>query len=630
MATYWARLAPVPQRLQTTSDQFALTAPLTIALGAEAARLMPAASKLQAALAAAGLEAAITAGPVDGPALRLASDPAQLGRPQSYKLLVENSGVTVIGADPAGTFYGVCTLCQAIDLAAQQGETVLPGVHILDWPDFPNRGVMLDVTRERVPTLETLYNLVDMLAGLKLNQLQLYTEHAFAYRGHEQVWQDAGAITPEDILRLDAYCRERYVELVPNQNSFGHMHRWLKFDTYRHLAEAPEGVNHPFTPVREPFSLCPLDPGSVDLLADLYDQLLPNFTSRQFNVGLDETFDLGLGRSKAECEARGTGRVYLDFLLKIYDLVTARGHTMQFWSDIIVRDQPDLVAELPRDVIALEWGYEADYPFDSHAKLVAASGRSFYVCPGTSSWNTLAGRTQNAVGNLQNAAQNGFKHGAIGYLNTDWGDNGHPQPLPVSYLGYLTGAAFSWNVASAENPDALDIPGLLDAHVFHDSAGVMGRLAYDLGNVYLRPEVEVGNSSPLFWLLVMPGALPQRRQGKGDLTPDALEKTLDYIDTTLAPLSQAKMRRADAQLVQDEFGHVGDLLRFAAKLGLERSALGLDRPVQDLPAAARGRLAQELRPLIARQRSLWLARSREGGLAESIGRLEATLAGLEA
>ena len=42
-----------------------------------------------------------------------------------------------------------------------------------------------------------------------------------------------------------------------------------------------------------------------------------------FNVGCDETFDLGLGKSKAECERRGKERVYLDFLLKIHDAVTA-------------------------------------------------------------------------------------------------------------------------------------------------------------------------------------------------------------------------------------------------------------------------------------------------------------------
>ena len=79
----------------------------------------------------------------------------------------------------------------------------------------------------------------------------------------------------------------------------------------------------------------------------------------------------GRAGSKEECEERGTERVYLDYLLKIHDEVTERGYTMQFWGDIIVQ-APDMIAELPKDSIALEWGYEADHPFDEHGKAFAA------------------------------------------------------------------------------------------------------------------------------------------------------------------------------------------------------------------------------------------------------------------
>src|SRR5690606_18078140 len=99
---------------------------------------------------------------------------------------------------------------------------------------------------------------------------------------------------------------------------------------------------------------------------------------------------------------------------------------------------------------------------------------------------------------------------------------GHMQPLPVSYLGFLAGAAFAWNTKSAQSADALDIPALLDCHIFKDRAGVMGRLVYDMGQVYLQPGVGLHNSSPLFWLLTLPGALPERRQGKSGLSPDKL------------------------------------------------------------------------------------------------------------
>jgi hypothetical protein len=303
---------------------------------------------------------------------------------------------------------------------------------------------------------------------------------------------------------------------------------------------------------------------------------------------------------------------------------------MQFWSDIIVRDEPELVAELPHDVVALEWGYEADYPFDKHGALIAASGRSFYVCPGTSSWNTLAGRTDNAVKNIRNAAINGHKHGAIGLLTTDWGDNGHPQPLPVSYLGFLVSAAFAWNVQSAHDLADDAIPALLDVHAFRDTAGVMGKLAYDLGNAYLQPEVHVGNSSILFWLLTFPQSIPERRQGKGELTQAALEQTGTYIDQVMATLEQAQMERADANLIHDEFSWLGDILRLSVKIGMARAQNGLDEPVSSLSPASRRALAEEMRPLLDRFADLWVQRSRPGGLEDGLARFKRTLDALEA
>ena len=115
----------------------------------------------------------------------------------------------------------------------------VPCLHIEDWPDFPTRGVMIDISRDKVPTMATLYALVDLLASMKINQLQLYTEHTFAYRNHPEAWAEASPMTGEEILALDAYCRARFIQLVPNQNSFGHMERWLKLPRY-----ARSGVAH--------------------------------------------------------------------------------------------------------------------------------------------------------------------------------------------------------------------------------------------------------------------------------------------------------------------------------------------------------------------------------------------------
>lgn len=66
-------------------------------------------------------------------------------------------------------------------------------VEVVDWPDFEHRGVMLDVSRDRVWTMATLRSLVRRLAAWKVNQVQLYFEHAFQYRGHQDVWEGSGA-----------------------------------------------------------------------------------------------------------------------------------------------------------------------------------------------------------------------------------------------------------------------------------------------------------------------------------------------------------------------------------------------------------------------------------------------------
>lgn len=618
-------LFPRPQRVETTGTRFAVPDEPVISLPHGPSWLTAVAERMGEMLEASGRPPQWRAN-ASRAHITLRVDPAQLPQPESYRLIIDDEGITVVGTDEPGLFYGGCTLSQLIRLQAPetpQERLYLPGLRITDWPDFPHRGVMFDVSRDKVPTMETLFDLVELLASWKINQLQLYMEHTFAYRGHEMVWQHASPFTGQEIDTLDAFCRDRYVELVPNQNSFGHMHRWLIHEPYRRLAECPDGIAHPFSPTREPYGLCPVDPESLALLADLYAQLLPHFRSRQFNVGLDETFDLGHGRSAPQCKAEGEARVYLDFLKAIHHLVTQQGRTMQCWSDML-RQRPELLGELPKDLIILEWGYEADHPFLEHSRLFTDAGLRVYVCPGTSSWNSLAGRTENTLANIGSAAAAGRATGAIGVLTTDWGDNGHLQPLPVSYLGLLAGAAQSWRSADTTDSSRADVAALLDAHAFRDRAGVMGRLAYDLGNAYLQTGVRLQNSTALFHLLIFAGRTVLH-PGLESLSVEGLERTLAYIHDVVAPLPKARMARPDAEDVTAEYRWVADMLRLACWLGIARLQSGLHTPISALPAAMRQSLGEELRALVSQRRDLWRRRNRSGGLDDSVGRLQRIL-----
>src|SRR3984957_16583563 len=259
--------------------------------------------------------------------------------PEGYALAISKTGIEIGFREPGGLRAAAATLKQLLGQFGRQ----LPCLIIRDWPDFARRGVMLDISRGRVPKLETLLDLAEKLSDFKINELQLYTEHTFAYKKYKSIWQSWGALTANEIQILDARCCELGIDLVPNQNSFGHLRYFLENPRLKKLAEVSEPYedggdaatgNQEF--LRRPTTLAPNNPHTIPFLRGLYDELLPNFSSNFFNVGCDETWDLGKGQSKKLCEQKGQGVVYLDFLKKIQREVSARKKKMMFWGDIIL------------------------------------------------------------------------------------------------------------------------------------------------------------------------------------------------------------------------------------------------------------------------------------------------------
>lgn len=316
--------------------------------------------------------------------------------PQGYSLVISPEKIALSACSPRGIFYGVQTLIQ---LVKQFGKR-LPGLTIRDFPDFPVRGVYHDVCRGRVPKLETLLHLVEELAAYKINMLQLYVEHTFSFRKHPKIGRGASPLLPEDILRLDEHCQKYHIELVPSLQSFGHMSKITKWKEYRHLAE-DDGRRwiHPEAQVERRrrlrgWTLSPAVGEVYDFLDELYSEFLPLFRSGSFNVCCDETWDLGWGKSYQLVKRRGRGRVYLDHILKARRLAAKYGKTIMFWGDIILK-YPELIPKLPKDIILLNWGYHKDHNFSTCATFKKAA-TPYYVCPGTSSWNSLFPRIDNA------------------------------------------------------------------------------------------------------------------------------------------------------------------------------------------------------------------------------------------
>ena len=548
-------------------------------------------------------------------------DPNSALPAQGYQLEIDAQGIRIHAPDQSGLRYGQGTLEQI----RAQCVAELPALRIRDWPDFPVRGYMLDVSRDRVPTQTSLLALVDTLASLRINQLQLYTEHTFAYSKHAQVWRDASPLTPDEIRALDERCAGRGIELVPNQQSFGHMERWLRQPAYRALAECPEA--------ERPSCLVPTHE-SVNFMRSLYAELLPCFRSQTLNIGCDETFELGQGRSRSACETQGRGRVYLDYLLRLLEGLHAEGRSVQFWGDI-VREHPELTQELPREnLIALVWGYEAPQDPDAlpsevrtslarfgvspeslqgfvwRVRPFAEAGLPFYVCPGTSSWNSLLGRWPNARANLLDAARSGLAQGASGYLITDWGDNGHHQPPCISLPPLAYGAAVSWCV---ETNAELELESALAAFLTRDRDGALAHALLELGALYQALGLRALNGSPLALSLLTPrgGRLP----AWGETNADELAALIRTLEREREALARAAPLAPDDEQVRSELLQAAALARQGAwRLG--ELVLG-----QSPPQEAR----RDLETCIEQQERVWRVRSRPGGLPDSLARLRRLL-----
>lgn len=609
-------LCPRPHRLDALGAWLELPEHGAIALVGAVARELDTGRAVGRALARLGRRWGLTAAAGSGATVRLAIDPARIPHGEGYRLEIGAAGVELVARTPRGLAYGAATLDQ---LCAQATGPRLPCLAIEDAPALAERGLMLDISRDRVPTMETLVALVDRMAGLKLNQLQLYCEHTFAYRNHREVWECASPLTPEEVLTLGEHCRARHVDLVPCTNSLGHMERWLGHPRYRPLAECPDGFTDPWGHRRAVGStLNPVDPRALALVAELWDEMLPQFSSALVNAGGDEPFELGQGRSAPECARRGRRRVYLDYLRGLGELAARHGKTMRVWGDVICED-PTLAADLPPGAGVLVWGYEAAHDFDTPCGRLAAADVPFVVCPGTSTWNALAGRPDAMLGSITRGATTARGRGALGLLTTDWGDNGHWQHPVFSWPGFALGAALGWNPDQAFDEAAL--VRALDRFVYADPTGQVATLVLALGRVSPLTGCSPPNASLLAKLLLEPerplahwlergataagfGAAAERAS--------ALGREIDGLSTHGSPELAKTVR---------ELRHTAAMLSHACALGTARLGIG-GGPISELDGAVRQGLAADLTTLIAGQAERWRESSREGGLQDSLARLE--------
>ncbi|NUQ62098.1 MAG: beta-N-acetylhexosaminidase, partial [Pirellulales bacterium] len=304
------RLVPFPKQVRMQSGTFALNRPLVLEAPAAAAERF--AGQLAKDLAIGEMRAPQTrAAEGRGPWFRLspkaggAAPVAEFRKEageEEYVLEVRPDEIICSAAGQPGLYYGLQTLRQLIR-ANRRGDG-LPVLEIRDWPSLRWRCYQDDMTRGPSSKLDTLKLEVLLGSEMKMNLFTYYMEHQYAFKKHPAIGPANGSLTPEDLAALVEYARPLGVDILGNQQSFGHFYHILKHDEYAELREN-ESI------------LCPVKEESYRLLDDLYSEVCPLLPFPWFNVCCDETWGLGEGPSKALAEKIGVGGVYVQHMRRV-------------------------------------------------------------------------------------------------------------------------------------------------------------------------------------------------------------------------------------------------------------------------------------------------------------------------
>ncbi len=294
------------------------------------------------------------------------------------------------------------------------------------------RAIDDDLSRGPIPTVEYQKKQIRTFAAYKLNIYSPYFENALEHSNTPVTAPFGGAMKVSDVKEIVNYAKRYHIDVIPEQEAFGHLHGVLKYEKFTKLSETPHGS-----------VLAPGQSDSLDLIRSWFGEIASEFPAPFVHIGADETFELGRGQTSALIEQKGLGPVYIDFLKKIHAALQPYGKRMLFWGDI-ARYQPELLTTLPKDMIAVPWWYDPQPKgFDSYILPFREAGIETWVAPGVNNWDRVYPNNDMALRNIQGFVRDGQRLGATGVFNTVWNDDGEGL-FASDWYGVLFGAAAGW------------------------------------------------------------------------------------------------------------------------------------------------------------------------------------------
>lgn len=360
---------------------------------------------------------------------------ASLGT-QAYRLTVRDGRALIEGGDADGAFYGAMTLAQLPTRGS--GGWSVPCVVIADRPALRWRILSDDVSRGPLPTMRYFRERIRTIAAFKMNGYSPYMEHVFL-SPTDPLPAPLDGITPAQLHELDAYAAHFHVALIPEQQTFAHMHGTLRLETYANAAELPHG-----------FLLSPNDAPANRYLDRIITQELaavprPPF----FHIGSDETATLGLGQTRSYVEQRGLTQAFADHVTAMNHSVAPSGARIMLWDDAIEKDS-GIMRLLPRDAVIVNYHYDAGAPYATFIERIASGGFDQMVAPGANNWNEVFPLIDAAIANEHGFIEAAKHARVLGAFETVWHDDGETL-YEATWYPVLFASAAAWQSGDADS-----------------------------------------------------------------------------------------------------------------------------------------------------------------------------------
>lgn len=282
-------------------------------------------------------------------------------------------------------------------------------------PDFAIRAFHLDL-RIQVMTMPALEAFAQQLHDEGFNALIMEYEGSYPFKKHPLI-PNRFAYTREEIVSFVAFCHHLGIEVIPLQQSFGHVEYILRHQRYAALREDQKDLSQ----------VCPLATArDSGLFTDLYTELAATHPAPYIHIGCDETHLLGhcpLCRRKAATE--GYSRLYIDYVRMLCNIVIRLGKRPVLWADIALK-YPEALQSLPRQTIFVDWNYGWDLNhFGDHSKLLR-SGFEIWGAPAlrSSPDNYFLTQWEKHFNNIFDFVPQARQMGYKGMVLTSWSTSG--------------------------------------------------------------------------------------------------------------------------------------------------------------------------------------------------------------